>query len=390
MTIRLGVVGYGHRASKVIERLRELEPGLTVPAVVDPDKGGVRSRMNESDRGSAVFFESLSDMVRKSRLDGLLIGTMCNLHTPMAIKAARYDLPLFLEKPVATSMPQALALEKAFRKSRCRVVVSFPLRVSPLCSEVKRRIEQGAIGSAEHVSAVNYVTYGTTYFDKGPDYYRMIQGLFIQKATHDFDYLAFLMGAPIVRVAAMANFRRVFGGTKPGGMTCSKCQEAEACPESPQNRRRSMSGHTRDHGCLFSVDCGTPEKGMNEDCSSTLLEFASGAHGVYSQVFFARRDAAARGAILSGYMGTINFDWYRNDIRIVSHHTPFSEQVKAGEGMSHFGGDSELAADFLSLIRGGKRSRTPIETGLQSVYACLAAKKSAATGRFMAVRQVGG
>ena len=148
---------------------------------------------------------------RKARPDALLIGTMCNLHAPLAVEASRLGLPLFLEKPVATSMAQALALEKAFARTRCKVVVSFPLRVSPLCAEAKRRLEQGVIGSAEHVQASNYVPYGTAYFEKGPGYHSILQGLFIQKATHDFDYLAFLMGAPIKRIAAAANFGRVFG-----------------------------------------------------------------------------------------------------------------------------------------------------------------------------------
>jgi hypothetical protein len=60
-----------------------------------------------------------------------------------------------------------------------------------------------------------------------------------------------------------------------------------------------------------------------------------------------------------------------------------------GGDASHFGGDTELAHDFLDLIRGKRLSRTPIQAGVQSVYACLAAKESARTGRFVRVRAVG-
>jgi hypothetical protein len=56
---------------------------------------------------------------------------------------------------------------------------------------------------------------------------------------------------------------------------------------------------------------------------------------------------------------------------------------------SHFGGDQELALDFAAAIQGSGHSRTPIETGIQSAYACLAAKISSETGRFVRVRQVG-
>jgi len=57
--------------------------------------------------------------------------------------------------------------------------------------------------------------------------------------------------------------------------------------------------------------------------------------------------------------------------------------------MSHFGGDIELGRDFIGVIQGKTKSRTPIEAGIQSVYACLAAKTSAEKGRFQKVRQVG-
>jgi predicted dehydrogenase len=239
--------------------------------------------------------------------------------------------------------------------------------------------------------ATNYVPYGTVYWDQGYRNYEVTQGLYLQKATHDFDYMMFLMGSPIVRVSSMWNVRRVFGGTMPAGLMCSKCDRQATCLESPQNRYRNGSGGVlTDHLCVFGEDCGNPETGTNEDCSSSLVEFASGVHGVYTQVFFTRRNAGTRGATISGYHGTVQFDWYTNKIRHVRHHENFTDDTNAGEGLSHFGGDAELAYDYLALIKGtSKRSRTPIETGVQSVYSCLAARESAQTGKFVQVRQVG-
>jgi predicted dehydrogenase len=389
--IRLGVIGHGNRVSEVIRScFRAVEPEVRVVGIVDPDRDGARGRLAECDRADARFYGSLAELVRGARPDGLVVGTRCNLHAPLAAEAAAYDIPLFLEKPVATSMEQARALEGAFAGSRCPVVVSFPLRVSPLCVMARRAIEEGRVGAAEHVMAVNYVPYGTVYFDAFYRDFAVTQGLFLQKATHDLDYLMFLMGSPITRVAAMQCRGRVFGGTKPAGLFCSACGDRGTCPESPGNRRRNRSGgDLEDHACVFGSDIGSPAAGMNEDSSSALLEFASGAHGVYTQVFFSRRDAAARGATVSGYRGTVSFDWYRNEMRYVRHHEPFTDATRAGEGMSHFGGDLELAHDFIGLVKGTTSSRTPIKTGLQSVYACLAAKESAETGRFVAVRQVG-
>lgn len=387
--IRLGVIGYGGRMSGMVQHVfRGVDPGLRVVGIVDPDEKGTRNRLAECDRKDAVFYDTLDALVRRGKPDALAIGTRCHLHTPYAVQAARYDLPLFLEKPVSITMAQATALERAFRKSRCRVIVSFPLRVSPLCVLARDYIEGGAVGAPVHIHAVNYVPYGTCYWEAEYRNFRITQGLFLQKATHDFDYMSYLMGSPIVRVAAMATWGRVFGGRKRAGLVCSKCRERETCLESPQNRRRNAtSGARSDHPCVFSVDSGSVETGTNEDCSSAVVEFASGAHGVYSQVFFARRDAGARGATVSGYLGTVGFDWYRNELKRVRHHAPFSALERAGEGASHFGGDEELGRDFIGLIRGTAKPRATIGDGLRSVYACLAAKESAEKGRFVRVRQ---
>ncbi len=389
--MRIGVAGFGWRISGVINSvMRELCPELRVAGIVDPDEAGARAKLAECDRDSVVFYDSLDEMVRKGKLDGLAIGTRCNLHTPYAIDASKYDLPLFLEKPVAINMGQATALEEAFERSRCPVVVSFPLRVSPLCVLARKFLDEGAVGTPQHILGVNYVPYGTTYWDDGYRNYEITQGLFLQKTTHDFDYMCYLMNSTITRVAAMASWGQIFGGAKPAGLTCDKCDDAFECLESPQNRKRNHSGGTQaPHPCTFGIDCGTPETGMNEDSSSALVEFASGAKGAYTQVFYTRRDAGTRGSTVSGYQGTVGFDWYTGEIHRVRHHYPLSDTTKGTDGAGHFGGDHELAYDFLNIVNSRGISRTTVWMGIQSVYTCLAAKESSETGQFVDVRQVG-
>jgi predicted dehydrogenase len=388
---RLGVIGHGGRISSVIKQcLRNYDPNLRVVGIVDPDEAGARRRLDDGDKADVKFYSSLDELVKEAKPDALAIGTRCNMHAPYAIQAAKYPIPLYLEKPVAISMKQAIALEKAFEKSRCKVVVSFPLRVSPLCVQTKSLLDEGSVGKPVHILGVNYVPYGTCYWTAPYRNYEITGGLFLQKATHDLDYMSYLMGSNIARVCSIGTFQKVFGGKKRKGLTCFQCKEQKKCLESPINQQRYQGGKMYDHPCLYSVDCGSPETGTNEDCSSALLEFKSGANGVYTQVFFSRRDAATRGATISGYLGTINFDWYTNRIKRVRHFEPFSDTISADSGMSHFGGDNELARDFISLIKGEGASRATIQMGIQSAYSCLAARESLTTGRFEKVRQVGG
>ena len=393
--IRLGVIGHGSRVSSMIKdyfRPASVD-GMQVAAIIDPDEPGARSRLAEEDDG-AIFYQSVDEMMRSASPDAIVIGTRCNLHAGFAAECARFDVPIFLEKPIAISMDQALLLESAFEHSRARVLVSFPLRVSPLCELAKNCLDSGGVGVKHHILATNYVPYGSVYWSEEYRNYKLTGGLFLQKATHDFDYMMYLMGAQIRAVSATAYYGGIFGGDKSPDLWCSACEERHTCPESPENRVRNGSGGGADHRCVFSTAVGTAKtgsvlSGTNEDASSALIEFASGAHGVYTQVFFSRRDAARRGSIISGYEGTVDFDWYRNELVRVRHHEPFTDRVTAGEGLSHFGGDAELARNFVALIEGRELSKAGIETGLRSVYACLAARESAATGVRVDVRSPG-
>jgi predicted dehydrogenase len=118
-------------------------------------------------------------MVEATRPDALAIGSRCDSHARLAIEASAFGLPLFLEKPVATRMEDALALEEAFRSDPCPVLVSFPLRASLVCQQAKRLLDLKTAGGIEHLLAVNYVPYGKNYFDMWYRDYSVTQGLFI-------------------------------------------------------------------------------------------------------------------------------------------------------------------------------------------------------------------
>ena len=388
--IRLGVIGLGGRISNLISDCFRPAAGngFRIVSVIDPDKTGARSRLTEID-GDPRFFDSVEALMSAGGIDALAIGTRCNLHAGYASELAKYDLPIFLEKPVAITMDQAIALDHAFENSKAPVLVSFPLRVSPLSMMAKALIDGGAVGTPQHILGTNYVPYGTAYWEQEYRNYEITGGLFLQKATHDFDYMMDLMNSPISRVYATAHYSGMFGGDKGASLHCSECDERHTCLESPENRVKNGSGGKHDHLCVFSSAAGTKETGTNEDTSNALLEFESGAHGVYTQVFFSRRDAGRRGSVISGYEGTIDFDWYRNDLIRVRHHEPFTDRIQAGNGMSHFGGDTELARNFIGMIEGREKSKADIWAGLRSVYSCLAAREAAATGNAQTVRKPG-
>jgi predicted dehydrogenase len=210
-----------------------------------------------------------------------MIGTRCLLHTEMACKVATHNIPLFLEKPVAITFDQTRELDAAFRGVTAPVAVSFPLRVSPVLQRVKEIVDAGQIGTVEQVVAFNDVPYGSVYFRSWHRNYEENGGLFLQKATHDIDYINYLIGHRPKWISAM-NARRVFGGEMPFDLRCADCDRQESCPESPAHRfRHGFEGEevaydVRHGACVFS---GGIEM---EDMGSCQIEYEHGAQVSYT------------------------------------------------------------------------------------------------------------
>ncbi|MGH2561308.1 MAG: Gfo/Idh/MocA family protein [Thermomicrobiales bacterium] len=377
--IRLGVIGYGRRIRHVLATIERFNAGTRLVAAVDPQAEELRAACPDA-LADATFYDDVDRMLDEAALDGVLIGTRCALHTPYAIKVLDRGLPLFLEKPVAIDWEQLAALNAAMVRARGPVVVSFPLRVSALCETAKQIIQSGAIGTIEQVQAVNNVPfYAGGYYHGWMRDEAAIGTLWLQKATHDLDYLNYLIDQRPTRIIAVES-KTVFRGDMPAGLHCVDCDLQVTCPESPYNlflQGVTAAVEPNDWQCSFAVDTG------NHDSASAIIQFASGIHCVYTQNFYTRRGAAARGATLVGYRGTVTFDWYRSEVTVHHHHSPRVERHRFEDaGGGHHGGDVELAKDFLAAIQRGERGRAPLEAGILSAQMCLMARDSCQTNAF--------
>ncbi|SDX82657.1 Gfo/Idh/MocA family protein [Paenibacillus sp. CF384] len=375
MVKRIGIIGYGLRVSGLFGKLDEQETGCQLVAIADPRAQELAAHMGEGANNLARY-EDADDMLNNAGLDGVVIGTRCNLHTEMALKVLKRSLPLFLEKPVATTFEDLYRLKKGYEASDSQVVVSFPLRNTPLVKLAKAIIDSGQIGTVEHVQAVNNVPYGGVYYHSWYRDESITGGLFLQKATHDFDYINYLLGASPIAIAAMKS-KQIFKGDKPAGLMCRDCDEKHTCEES------TLKQANKDRGsyCSFAEDTG------NEDSGSALIRYESGMHVNYSQNFFARRGAQRRGARLLGYKGTLEFDWYTGELKVYMHHEARVEthqfDLNAMDG--HGGGDGMLLSNFFQIVNGAERSFTSLDDGLLSALLCLKANESANTNTFQQV-----
>ena len=265
-------------------------------------------------------------------------------------------------------------------------MVSFPLRLSTLVQLAKEILESDRIGDVQHVQAVCDVPYGNVYYQTWYRDEAETGGMFLQKASHDFDYINYLLalqGIHPVQVSAMTS-KQVFRGNHPAGLKCMDCPEKLTCHESPYHpdREKPLALNTpAPEMCAFAVDTG------NEDSGSALIRYSSGMHVSYSQNFYARGKSATRGARLIGYKGEIEFDWFTNTLHVY-HHLKASHQVETHTfepNEDHGGGDTQLARNFVEVCAGERESLSPLSAGLLNGLMCLQARESALTNQFQEI-----
>ncbi|MFN8541028.1 MAG: hypothetical protein U0232_26545 [Thermomicrobiales bacterium] len=147
--IRLGVIGFGRRMRHMVGVV-EVPGGGAGGGASGPARGGVA-------RGFPTALEGRRRTRMWTRmLDG---GEPRQGDDRDALLAAHTDGDpgagagvAALPGPVAISFEQAALRERA--RTTSQVVVSFPLRVSALCTTAREIIDSGAIGTVENVQAI--------------------------------------------------------------------------------------------------------------------------------------------------------------------------------------------------------------------------------------------
>ena len=378
--IRIGAIGYGLRINNLFTfNMEPLGLGAKITAVVDPDEEGVRAKLGDRVEG-CTFYPDVETMLAEAQIDAVMLGTHCKYHAELATKVLKSGLPLFLEKPVGITEEDLDLLEEAGKNSKSKVVVSFPLRFTPIVQTVQDIIKSGRIGEVAQVQIYNNVNYGDVYFQSWYRDAEQTGGLFLQKATHDLDYVNMLLETVPEQLAALKT-RTFFKADHPDDLRCEDCAERETCVQGDFYKKHYLRENPSGPMCAYSEGC------KNEDSASVMVLYKTGIHGVYTQNFFAKQSAHKRGARLIGTKGMVEFDFYTDEIFVTYHYSTHTERHKVGHaGERHFGGDTRLSHHFLNVVRGLEESKSTLQAGILSARMCLAARKSSETLTFQQVK----
>lgn len=377
---KIGFIGYGLRSETMMRAFRGIAAPIEVAAIADPAWQTIQPKLQQDPLFSHTrFYADAEEMLAQEKLDGIFIGTRCNLHSELAAPVIRQGIPVFLEKPICISPDQYKLLLDTPKQMWDRVTVSFPLRYTIIVQQMKHLVESGVLGDIVTVQAINNVPYGNVYYHSWYRDSSLTGGLFLQKATHDLDYICYVLGKHPTSVTAVTS-KMYFRGDKPAGSRCEDCADAHTCKESSFYVKHYLKEEPSGEFCCFALDTG------NEDVGAALFTCPDGTIISYHQTFLVKNQAGRRGARFIGTKASAEFDFYTAELRVDyydSKHTAV-HKFTYPEGLAHFGGDEELAKAFLSVMEGNP-SGSDLAQGMYSAAACLAAKASAESHQPVAI-----
>ena len=293
----------------------------------------------------------------------------------------------FNEKSLDTTAERCQAIIEADRRAGGKTFVGLNLRYAPVYATIRRRIEAGAIGDVLTIQADEFYDGGRTYFRRWNRLRSEGGGLWITKATHDFDLLTHLAGwaAPLEVYAAAA---RTYYVPKPGAaMRCRDCSLAPACPDRAPLEPYYLAAAAEAAGgepyglCLYNSDSDTFDHGI------ATVRYENGVFATYTcNVVCGFSDRRIR---VSGTKGTLTGCLSGSTVELCTRDPSetIDIPVSAGEG-GHGGADGLLLESFLAFVRGECQPRCRPAEAAVSVYLGLAATKASDEHRAVALREI--
>lgn len=123
--LRVGIVGlvHGHVHGFLQQSLHN--PVIEIVGVAEPDQQLLSQAAARYSFDRAILFTELEDMLTKAHPQAVLVYTNTYEHRRVVEICARHGVHVMMEKPLAVSLEDALAMEKAAHAGKVHVLVNY-------------------------------------------------------------------------------------------------------------------------------------------------------------------------------------------------------------------------------------------------------------------------
>lgn len=372
-------------------------------AVVEPLEIRRRRTAEQFDIPAEACFASVADYFASPvEADAAIISTPEDRHFEPAMRSIDLGLHVLLEKPIAQSYGECVAIADNARRRNVIVAVCHVLRFHPYFIKMKEIVDSGELGK---IISINH--HAEIHLDRMTHGY--VRGLWnraeksnpmlIAKCCHDMDFLTWLCGSKCSRVSSFGSLRwfRPQNAPPGSGTRCIDCGIEADCPYSAvdlyRNRRDWIKnfdvhdGETIDDAierelatgiygrCVYHCDNNVADHQVValEMENGTTISFAVDAFTLDD--FRGTHIKMTHGEI-DGDESTLRVRRFRGGVETVYDFSDICKQP------FHAGADLAIVEDFIDSIRSGRNSvKTNIHDSISSHRICFEAERSRNEGR---------
>jgi glucose-fructose oxidoreductase len=149
--LRVAVVGLVHGHAQGILPAIAGDSDVQLVAVVEPSQALQRQYADKFHLDRKLFYTNLETMLNQQHPEAVLVYTSIADHRRVIEAAARHGVASMVEKPLATTMEDALAIRRAAREHHVQVLVNYETTWYPSNAEVLQAVRDGRLGTVRKV-----------------------------------------------------------------------------------------------------------------------------------------------------------------------------------------------------------------------------------------------
>ena len=202
-SVRFCVIGAGRAGLLHARNLAQRIPAAKLVALCDANAPSLEQAGQEL--GVSTLFADYRQACSSRDIDAVVIVVPTFLHREVACLAARNGKHVFLEKPMALSVEECVAINSAADSARVKLQIGFMRRFDEGFIRAKDILDSGEMGQIIIIKSPGRGPGGP-----GPWMYdlRKSNGIVAEVNSHDIDSLFWFTGLPVQRIYAQGhNFK---------------------------------------------------------------------------------------------------------------------------------------------------------------------------------------
>jgi hypothetical protein len=125
-------------------------PEIDIVGVAEPDAGLLSQAATRCSFDRSILFADLDEMLQKVHPQAILVYTNTYDHRRVVEICVRRGVPVMMEKPLAVSLDDALAIEKAAHGGKVQVLVNYETSWYPSNHAAHDLLHEGVLGGRSH------------------------------------------------------------------------------------------------------------------------------------------------------------------------------------------------------------------------------------------------